>query len=167
MEKTERELELEQRIAELEGVVLEYQYKLGEKPMPPQSKTLKEYLALLYDPSTKEDTIKKGSNSGFIITDAVFNFDFSDGLWARLKNLGPYSLNVYLSYKDEKGKTRPVKFKYFCSKRKKSAFEKRLAPLVGKVYPFVVSSTSAKCHFVEGFVKEDGEIFYFRTVKPS
>jgi len=166
-ELEERVRELEEENQGLKDQLLEYQYKTGERPRPPQKKTLKEYLALLNNYSTRGDTIDKGKKSGFIITDGAFDFDFSDGFWARLSNLGIYSLNVYLSYANEDGKTKTIKFKYFCSKRKKSALEEMLSSLVRKVCPFVVSSTSTSYHFVQGLVQEDGNILYFDDIKPS
>jgi len=153
--------QLTERVAELEETVLGYQYRLGEKQEPPKEITLKEYIALLNDPSTKGDTIDNGNESGFIVTDAVFDFDFSEGFWARLCNLGFHSLNVHLSYTDDNGKNRAVEFVYYCSKRRQTALRDKLNPFKGAIHSVIVCSTSTKYHFASGLIKENGEKIYF------
>lgn len=166
-EKSEREIELEERVGELkarkeelEGTVLEYEYRLKIKQRPPEKITLKEYLARLYDGSTRGEIIEKGIRRNYIVTDAkLVSFDFTDSLWKRACSLG-YALYVYLS--DTDGKV--TKFKYFCPKKSRSNFEEMLNPLVDTCPQVIVQSTSTRIHFIRGLVKEDGGKVYFDNI---
>jgi len=161
--KSEREKELEEIVGQLEeekrqleATVLEYQYRTGEKKRPPEEITLKDYLTGLYNLSTRSNFV--GEN--FIVTDATLtSFDFTDSLWKRVCSLG-YALYVYLS--DTDGKV--TRFKHFCPKSSRLAFEEMLNPLVNTYPQVIVQSTSTRIHFIRGLVKKDGEKVYFDNI---
>lgn len=138
---TEENRRLEERVEELEATILEYQHKLGRKPI--QEITLKDYLDGLNN--------RKYDGKRVVIKEAKVSAPVSKKDWLFFSHYLQFNV-----HSDEA----EASFIHWCPKKHKPIIEDILDSVVNTNYKIIVIA-HGKNYFIEGIVKEDGEKKYF------
>lgn len=157
-----KESEIKKRIAELESLVLEYQYRTGEKQRPPKTATLKEYLKGL---DNKADGFAKNP---FVIKEATV---FRCGC---KRDIIPITQRLYLELKCAGINGRETVFNfYYGFVFRNPEIEKKFTEVLNpyKDLEFIVHATpkggifTGYYMFVDGIIKKGKEILFKDVVK--